>query len=127
MNEVALTALIGRSLRRRAPLRESVLRGAYFGSSHHGAAAGRVAEFPYLATAEALRAWFGPDFIRLACDLEACRGALDRDIAAIDDAIGEQLDAILHHPRLRRFEGSWRGLAGSLAGLSRKGGSKSKS
>jgi type VI secretion system ImpC/EvpB family protein len=127
VNEVALTALDRTvSEARGAPLRESVLRGAYFGSSHHGAAAGRVAEFPYLSTAEALRAWFGADVIRVACDLEACRGALDRDIAAIDDAIGEQLDAILHHPRLRRFEGSWRGLAWLVGGLEPQGRVKVK-
>lgn len=35
---------------------------------------------------------------------------IDRAIAAIDARIGAQLDAILHHPRLRRLEGMWRGL-----------------
>ena len=37
--------------------------------------------------------------------------SVDRDIAAIDALISEQLDAILHHARLRRFEGTWRGVA----------------
>jgi type VI secretion system ImpC/EvpB family protein len=106
-------------------LRESVLRGAYFGSAHRAAAI-RVAEFPHLPTAEALRAWFGADVIRFARDLDACRGALDRDIAAIDDAIGEQLDAILHHRRLRRFEGSWRGLAWLVGALEPQGRVKVK-
>jgi hypothetical protein len=38
------------------------------------------------------------------------RGLLDRDIVAIDAMLSEQLDAILHHDRLRRLEGTWRGL-----------------
>jgi type VI secretion system protein ImpD/type VI secretion system protein ImpC len=38
------------------------------------------------------------------------RAALDRDIARLDEMISAQLDAILQHPRLRRLEGSWRGL-----------------
>lgn len=48
---------------------------------------------------------------------EAFRLALDRGIAAIDALVGEQLDAILHHRRLRRLEGSWRGLAWLVEGL----------
>src|SRR5262249_4309232 len=107
------------------PLRESVLRGAYFGPAHRAAAI-RVAEFPHLPTAEALRAWFGADVIRFARDLGSCGGALDHDIAAIDDAMGEQLDATLHHRRLRRFEGSWRGLAWLVGGLEPQGRVKVK-
>jgi type VI secretion system protein ImpD/type VI secretion system protein ImpC len=38
------------------------------------------------------------------------RAALDRDIARLDAMISAQLDAIVHHPRFRRLEGSWRGL-----------------
>ena len=45
------------------------------------------------------------------------RGRVDRDIAAIDALIGAQLDAVLHHPRLQRLEGSWRGLAWMVAGF----------
>jgi type VI secretion system ImpC/EvpB family protein len=107
------------------PLRESLLLGAYFGAAHRVAAA-RMAEFPHLSTAEALRAWFGADVIHFARDLDVCRSALDRDIAAIDDAIGEQLDAILHHRRLRRFEGSWRGMAWLVGGLEPQGRVKVK-
>jgi len=33
------------------------------------------------------------------------------DIALLDDAIGRQLDTILHHPRLQQLEASWRSLA----------------
>jgi type VI secretion system protein ImpD/type VI secretion system protein ImpC len=47
---------------------------------------------------------------------EAMRLALDRTIAAIDALVAAQLDAILHHDRLRRLEGSWRGLAWLVAG-----------
>ncbi len=36
--------------------------------------------------------------------------ALDRVIASIDALVAAQLDAILHHERMRRLEGSWRGL-----------------
>jgi type VI secretion system protein ImpD/type VI secretion system protein ImpC len=92
------------------PLRELFLRGYFFGSHH--SAAGRTAAFPYLSPSGALEEWFGrADAVRLAADPVAYRGALDRDIAAIDALIGAQLDTILHHPRLRRFEGRWRGLA----------------
>jgi type VI secretion system protein ImpD/type VI secretion system protein ImpC len=48
---------------------------------------------------------------------DALRGAIDRDIAAIDAMLSEQVDAILHAPRLRRLEGSWRGLAWLIGGL----------
>ena len=99
-----------------APLCEQVLSGAFFGS--HQTAADRVASFTFLAPAEALAHWFGPSAaLRLAADPEDCRAALDRDIAALDDLIGAQVDAILHHARLRRFEGSWRGLRWLVAGL----------
>jgi type VI secretion system ImpC/EvpB family protein len=42
--------------------------------------------------------------------------ALDRAIATIDALVAAQLDAILHHDRLRRLEGSWRGLAWLVRG-----------
>ena len=35
---------------------------------------------------------------------------IDQLIAEIDETISRQLDAILKHPRLRRLEGTWRGL-----------------
>ena len=97
-------------------LREAVLGGEFFGM-RHGATAELVASFPHLAAPEALAAWLGPGGAFRLADETAVRCALDRDIAAIDALIGEQLDAILHHPRLRRLEGSWRGLAWLVAGL----------
>lgn len=42
--------------------------------------------------------------------------ALDRAIATIDALVGAQVDAILHHDRMRRLEGSWRGLAWLVRG-----------
>jgi type VI secretion system protein ImpD/type VI secretion system protein ImpC len=47
----------------------------------------------------------------LRIDEQALRDAVDRDIAAIDAMLSEQLDAILHHARLRKLEGTWRGVA----------------
>ena len=100
-----------------AVLRDEMLAGRFFGHRHVDAA-GRAAAFPGLAPAAALAQWFGPaSAARLAADPDACRAALDRDIAAIDTLIGVQLDAILHHRRLCRFEGRWRGLAWVAAGL----------
>jgi type VI secretion system ImpC/EvpB family protein len=107
------------------PLRDAVLAGCFFGP--HRVAIARVASFAFLPTPEALADWFGPLVARhLAADLEACRSALDRDIAALDALIGAQLDAILHHHRLRRFEGSWRGLAWLVSGLDPAGRVKVK-
>jgi type VI secretion system protein ImpD/type VI secretion system protein ImpC len=48
---------------------------------------------------------------------EDARLLLDQRIAELDALIAGQLDAILHHPRLRRLEGSWRGLHWLLATL----------
>lgn len=58
----------------------------------------------------ALRCWLG-----LAADatLERARlvERLSCDIARLDALIGEQVNAILHHPRFQQLEASWRGLA----------------
>jgi type VI secretion system protein ImpD/type VI secretion system protein ImpC len=91
-------------------LRDAVLVGAYFGAAHL-AAAEQFAGF-LAGTSKPLSAWFGARRGReLAGDTVALVAALDLDIAAIDALISAQLDAILHHTRLRRLEGSWRGLA----------------
>jgi type VI secretion system ImpC/EvpB family protein len=47
---------------------------------------------------------------------EALLLALDRAIATIDALVGAQVDAILHDDRMRRLEGSWRGLAWLVRG-----------
>ncbi|WP_137181654.1 type VI secretion system contractile sheath large subunit [Roseomonas sp. AR75] len=109
--------VILRPARAKPPLREAVLAGAFLGERNAGAAA-RLAGFARAGTAaDALRDWFGAAANRLLTDTDALRGALDRDIAAIDAQIGAQLDAILHHPRFTRFEGSWRGLAWLVEGI----------
>lgn len=95
----------------RPPLRDHVLGGHYFGA-RHADAAHRVARFAALGSGDALRDWFGAERSReLAGSPRQLRGALDRDVTAIDTLIGTQLDAILHHDRLRRLEGAWRGVA----------------
>lgn len=91
------------------PLREAVLAGAIVGAAN-AAAAARLAEL-VAGTVPAGEAWFGADDPLLHADAETFRLALDRDIAALDALIAAQLDAILHHERLRRLEASWRGLA----------------
>ncbi len=99
-----------------APLRDAVLAGEYF-STAHAANAERLAAF--IASPQAsLTAWFGKDTaLRLAGDPVRLRGAIDRDIVALDAMISRQLDALLHHQRLRRLEGTWRGLAWLAARL----------
>ncbi len=98
------------------PLREAVLAGRFFGANS-GMAAERLADF--IARDERrLSVWFGPtEAARLAARPDSLRGALDRDIAAIDQLIGTTLDAVLHHPRLQALEGRWRGLAWLIGGI----------
>jgi len=107
------------------PLREAVLAGTFFGRTHTEAAAS-LAAFPLMGEAAALSLWFGPAALRLLGDRNACRAALDRDIAALDALIGEQLDAIFHNSALRRFEGRWRGLAWLVGGIDPAGRVKVK-
>jgi type VI secretion system protein ImpD/type VI secretion system protein ImpC len=93
-----------------APLRDDVLRGAYF-TAAHAAVAERLASL-IAGQTDTLLAWFGSDAApALARDPARLIALLNRDIAALDILISRQLDSILHHPRLRRLEGSWRGLA----------------
>jgi type VI secretion system ImpC/EvpB family protein len=100
-----------------AGLREAVLAGAYFGEAHRETAE-RFAAF-IAGTSKPLTAWFGAERGRsLAADTNSLVAALDRDIATIDILISAQLDAILHHARLRRLEGAWRGLAWLTARMS---------
>jgi len=91
-------------------LRDAVLAGAYFGDKNRETV-DRFAEF-LAGVTKPLSAWFGAARGRaLAGDTVALVAALDMDIAVIDAMISAQLDAILHHARLRRLEGAWRGLA----------------
>ncbi len=67
-------------------------------------------------TRGALTRWLGAERA-VSLDCEKLRGLIDRDIAAIDEMLSVQLDEILHHPRLQRLEGSWRGLAWLVRGF----------
>ena len=127
MSEAVAEIVAEETLLERAvpPLRETVLAGAFFGHSHAEAAAA-LAALPIMGAAAALSSWFGPGTVRLWVDRDACRAALDRDIAALDALIGEQLDAIFHAPALRRFEGRWRGLAWLVGGIDPAGRVKVK-
>lgn len=101
------------------PLRDPVLAGRFFGDRHPDAAAD-LAAFLHggLGALESLRAWFGEALTALlAAGGDSLRAAIDRDIADIDAALGTQLDAVLHVPRLLQFEGRWRGLAWLVSGI----------
>ena len=64
---------------------------------------------PSLAKAlSQLAAWTLPPGTTLG--KQALAGMLSRDIAALDAALSEQVNAILHHPRFQKLEASWRGL-----------------
>jgi type VI secretion system protein ImpD/type VI secretion system protein ImpC len=109
-----------------AALREAVLSGAFFGHLH-AEMGERTAAFPHLVPAAALLAWFGARLPALAAaGADSCRAAIDRDIAAIDALIGEAVDAILHHQRVRRLEGRWRGIHWLAAGVNPAGRVKLK-
>lgn len=94
-------------------LRESVLAGRFLGSDAAASGVARLAASPDPALTLGL--WFGTnDLAALRASPDPAgwlRGALDRDIAALDAKISRQVDAVLCHPRLTRLEGSWRGLA----------------
>ena len=91
-------------------LRDEVLAGRFFGTAHREST-DRLASV-LAGDPGPLSTWFGRHrAVALVHDPAALRAALDRDIAAIDALISAQLDAVLHAPRLRKLEGSWRGLA----------------
>ena len=96
-------------------LRRAVLAGAFFGVGN-AAVGTRLAGFLHgrASTAASLADWFGED---LPTDADTIQLMLDRDIAALDAAIAEQLDAVLHVPRLQALEGRWRGLHWLVGGI----------
>ena len=115
MNEVDLAAsapvLIVAETTTSPPVRDAMLSGVFVGN-RDAALADSVSAFLNAEPGTAIDLWFGAESgARLRIDEQALRDSVDRDIAAIDALISEQLDAILHHARLRRLEGSWRGLA----------------
>jgi type VI secretion system ImpC/EvpB family protein len=100
----------------REALRVAVFAGRFFGSS--AAAAPAAADLAALASSSDAAAnllnWFGLPWLqslRGHADAKGMlRAALDRDMAMLDAMMSVQLDAVLHQPRLRKLEGSWRGL-----------------
>ena len=102
-------------------MREAVLRGAFLGRGF-AAQAEALAEFIVEhSAAAALRRWFGETGLAGLLRHDGSRAgrrdamirleeAVDRDLAVIDGLLSAQLDAVLRADRLRRLEGSWRGL-----------------
>jgi type VI secretion system protein ImpD len=59
----------------------------------------------------ALKLWFGDHAVfRAPVRRERLLHALDRDIAWLDALLTEQVNEILHHPRMQKLEASWRGI-----------------
>jgi len=103
------------------PLRAVALSGNFLGRSGAEGAEALAAFVVEPSPTAALRTWFGARLADIVAHDGSAAGradamarleeAVDRDIAALDRLIGAQLDALLHHDRLRRLEGSWRALA----------------
>ena len=116
MNELNLTVDVPASaasvaIAAASPVRDAMLSGHFVGSKD-SALADAVTEFLGAPSGDAIVLWFGAERgARLRIDPQALRDAIDRDVAAIDAMVSEQLDAILHHARLRKLEGTWRGVA----------------
>lgn len=104
------------------PLRAVVLSGRFLGQGAGAEGAERIAAFLAEGVAAAcLTEWFGwrladilnhdgtPAARRRA--MARLEEAVDRDVAALDRLIGAQLDRLLHHDRVRRLEGGWRGIS----------------
>jgi type VI secretion system protein ImpD/type VI secretion system protein ImpC len=118
-DEVTIAGRPAKAAQQCGSLREAVLAGQFFGERQADAAA-ELAAFLHggLGFAGELQMWFGETLTGLlAAGGDALRAALDRDIADIDAALGEQLDAVLHTPRFLRLEGRWRGLAWLISGI----------
>jgi type VI secretion system protein ImpD/type VI secretion system protein ImpC len=91
-------------------LRGFMLSGQFAGSRDNAMAEALVA-FLTGEPGDAVDRWFGNELgARLRIDPQALRDAVDRDIAEIDAMLSAQVDAILHHPRIRKLEGTWRGV-----------------
>ena len=98
-------------------VRDAMLSGQFVGSRDAALADG-LTEFLGAPSGTAIDMWFGAERgARLRIDTQTLRDAVDRDIAAIDAMLSEQVDAILHHVRLRKLEGTWRGIAWLVDGV----------
>jgi type VI secretion system ImpC/EvpB family protein len=96
--------------------RDAMLSG-HFAGSRDLALGDLVSDFLNADAGAAIELWFGGERgARLRIDAQALRDAIDRDIATIDAMLSDQVDAILHHARLRKLEGTWRGVAWLVEG-----------
>ena len=89
-----------------------MLAGRFFGDARAATDVGSFLAAP--RKLDALVLWFGArrlaEIARGPDAAETLAEAIDRDIARIDALVSRQLDALLHHPRMIRLEGAWRGL-----------------
>lgn len=95
------------------PLRLAILAGRLLGA--RGVAEDLAAFLAEGSAAKSLARWFGADALA-RLDLARLAEAIDQDIVALDRLISAQFDVILHHERMRRLEGAWRGLAWLIHG-----------
>lgn len=75
----------------------------------------QLAVFLEADVADAADLWFGPG--AAGWSEAASRRRLDYDLAEIDAAISDLVNAILRHPRLQALEAVWRGAAWLVSGL----------
>jgi type VI secretion system ImpC/EvpB family protein len=93
------------------PVRDGMLSGRFVGS-RDASLGDAISGFLNASAGDAIEHWFGAERgARLRIDQQALRDAVDRDIATIDAMVSAQVDEILHHVRLRKLEGTWRGVA----------------
>jgi type VI secretion system protein ImpD/type VI secretion system protein ImpC len=117
VNEINLAVSAPAAAETDAALRDAMLSGRFAGS-RDATVADTLTEFLQAPSGAAVDLWFGGQRgTRLRIDPQALRDAIDRDLAAIDAMLSEQVDAILHHRKLRRLEGAWRALAWLADGL----------
>jgi type VI secretion system ImpC/EvpB family protein len=90
---------------------------------------GRAASRLLAATSPA-EVWAAWAAVRVASEerpgQRAISDRLAADIAALDVAIAEQLDAVLHHPRFQQLEASWRSLHWLVHRVEPGGGGRTK-
>ncbi len=60
--------------------------------------------------ARAAALWLGPAAVRALGSRAAISRRIGSDIARLDAAISDQLNAVLHHEKFQQLEASWRGL-----------------
>lgn len=99
-----------------------MLTGAFL-QPDDGAMGERLARF-IAGGVEGLATWLGAR--RIAGDPRSAPALIERDIVALDQMIAAQLDSVLHHPRLQRLEGSWRGLEWLVSGIDARGQVKTR-